>query len=961
MDSFDAFIYNHYVDPEDEAGVIHLFGLTPENQSVYVKVNGFTPYMYIELPESIDWSKEASKQSMLSAISNLPYDIQPVITSFMDKKKLYMANMKPDNSDHRTYKFLFVSFRNTTIRMEFMKKMYSTYVNGQRIKLKFHEQDATPMLQFSTCRGISQCGWITGRGKYFKEGKDMIRESICNIEYTCEWKYIYKCKDEAVLKKVPKPIVLCFDCEANSSNISAMPSGKKPADKMFQVAFAANRHGEEKVDKYLLSLGNPSQEIVGMDVKIYEYANEGDLLCGFADLIIEIDPQVITGYNILGWDFKYLIERAKLNGVMAHFSKFGYLNGIQAKEVNIEWSSGAFNKQHFIFINSPGRLLIDTMSYVKANHKFSNYKLDTVAGEILKEYKDPLTHKGIFKCYRMFTPKSLGICGKYCYQDANVTLKLFNKLKIWVGACQMAIIFNVGMMDLYTQGQQVKIYAQVYRDCLSRNFVVQKDGYICGEDESYTGALVFDPVPGMYEWVVTFDFASLYPSVMMANNICYSTLVPPDCTTIKDEDCHVFKWTDTIKKKKTVTLVERNYRFLKKPIGIVPQLLFNLTSERKKTKKEMGLVHDEMDKTDDLEKKKDLELYYSVLDMRQNALKVGANSIYGGLGVRRGKLPFMPGAMCTTCGGRESIMKAKDMLEKLYPGINVYGDTDSLMYIFDNIKELLAKGGAKAVEEYAMAVSKEVSKIFPEPMKLEYENTAVQFLIFTKKRYKTLLTDGKYKIKGIMTNRRDNAPCCRGLYGGMLDYMFAGKSQSETEMYIIDELNKIYSHFNSTKDYTITKSIKELDHYKNREPEQVDMVKRAKQFSNKLLDSSIHTDTDYYLRGLPAHVQLAEKMRRRGMYVEPGSRIEFVITTAGGVKGKIWQKIESSDYYKTHATIIKLDMNYYSKSLVNPCDQAMEVMYGLKQFVKKQRELRIQKQAVNDDILWNFKNKVSLE
>jgi DNA polymerase elongation subunit (family B) len=985
MESFTTFVYSWHADEE---GVIHMFGMSPENKTIHVEVPDFTPYTYMELPIGIEWT-DMRRNAILSSIKEFPLEIQPVTKSFMNKQKLYYANVtknpnydqemkvfenketkepKPEKYKYKTYPYLFLAFQTREATLGFIKKMsYGTYIPslGRKIKFKFHEQDASSFLQLSTCRNIPMTGWINGKGKSY-EGINKFAST--DFSFRTSWKDLDPCKDPSILQMVPCPKILMFDCEANSDNIATMPKNR-PNDKIFQISLAVMIHGSSSIEKHLLSLGNPSQAGVGEGIKIHEYKNEGDLLVGFTQLIHQINPQIIGGYNILGWDFSYMIQRAKLLGVFTEFTKMGYLMGVQSKEKKISWSSSAFNAQNFIFLDIVGRLVIDMLPIIKKDFKFNKYDLGSVSTEILGQTKDPLTHKGIFKCYRIFSPESLALCGKYCCQDANVTLLLFDKLKTWIGSCQMASIFKVPIIDLYTQGQQVKLYAQVYQNVLNKNFVVEKDGYICEEDESYTGAIVLEPTPGLYEDVITFDFASLYPSVIIAGNICYSTLV--NDLTIPDSDCNVFEWSDHVNcehdtqkrtSKEHVLCCQRKYRFLKSPRGVLPSLLIDLISARKSTKKELESVESKIKEEKDIERKKALSMYATVLDMRQLAIKVISNSFYGGMGVRRGKLPFMPGAMVTTAGGREAILKAQKLLNQKCPHRDIYGDTDSLMVTMDEIKSFKNTEGKtdyKKLEEYANQISAEISKEFPPPMKLEFENISKKFFILTKKRYMAELTNGKYKKRGVMVSRRDNASACRFIYEFMLKGIFAEKTQQIMEIEVLDLLNDLYSHKFATKEYCITKSIKEIDQYKIKPPDK-DPLKRAKQFANKFLDPAVHTDVDYLLRALPAHVQLAERMRRRGMIVEPGSRLEYIITVSGGSKGKIWQKIESADYYKEHSDMIRLDMNYYCKSLVNPGDQVLFTMYKKKDFFKEQYSFRLLKADCLKELLRLFNTRIEL-
>ena len=102
--------------------------------------------------------------------------------------------------------------------------------------------------------------------------------------------------------------------------------------------------------------------------------------------------------------------------------------------------------------------------------------------------------------------------------------------------------------------------------------------------------------------------------------------------------------------------------------------------------------------------------------------------------------------------------------------------------------------------------------------------------------------------------------------------------------------------------------------------------------------------TDHYISlQLPAQVQLAEKMRRRGLRVDAGSRIEYVVTDMGGLKAKQFQKLEDPEYQKKHSSIIRIDYLYYIKNAINPLDQALSVAFKMEKFTEKQHKLMCQK------------------
>ena len=100
-------------------------------------------------------------------------------------------------------------------------------------------------------------------------------------------------------------------------------------------------------------------------------------------------------------------------------------------------------------------------------------------------------------------------------------------------------------------------------------------------------------------------------------------------------------------------------------------------------------------------------------------------------------------------------------------------------------------------------------------------------------------------------------------------------------------------------------------------------------------------------------------MRKRGLRVDPGSRLEYVVTTNGGIKAKLFEKIEDPDYQQKHSSVVKIDPLYYLKLAVNPLDQALEVQYGLKNFASDQYKLRVKKYKYLEELKKHFEPKIS--
>ena len=176
--------------------------------------------------------------------------------------------------------------------------------------------------------------------------------------------------------------------------------------------------------------------------------------------------------------------------------------------------------------------------------------------------------------------------------------------------------------------------------------------------------------------------------------------------------------------------------------------------------------------------------------------------------------------------------------------------------------------------------------------------------------------------------------------------------------YIICELNKLCSGFYDYKKFLVTKSVGDLVNYKIRELHNEEKKRLKRMFDLKIYN---YSDQDflrlgfeqwlekddagkkYRIKCLPAHVQLAQKMRDRGLRVDPGSRLEYLVTMNGGVKAKQFEKIEDPKFQQRYADVIKLDYYYYLHLLINPLDQVLNVVYKLEDFTKQQYKLRIQK------------------
>jgi DNA polymerase elongation subunit (family B) len=200
------------------------------------------------------------------------------------------------------------------------------------------------------------------------------------------------------------------------------------------------------------------------------------------------------------------------------------------------------------------------------------------------------------------------------------------------------------------------------------------------------------------------------------------------------------------------------------------------------------------------------------------------------MGVKRGYLPFLPGAMCTTARGRQSIEKASKFLVENYGAKLIYGDTDSCYISFPQFS---TEKDSKNLDMFCRKVEEETSSLFPRPMKFAYEEAIYwRYLILSKKRYMALKCDVEGKIKdkiekrGVLLSRRDNSAFSRDFYSKIIMKTFY-KEKFETIIHTIrdevdklnnptltDESQRISINSITDKDLAISKSIGDIKDYK---------------------------------------------------------------------------------------------------------------------------------------------------
>uniref|UniRef100_A0A8C3MI60 DNA polymerase n=1 Tax=Geospiza parvula TaxID=87175 RepID=A0A8C3MI60_GEOPR len=432
-----------------------------------------------------------------------------------------------------------------------------------------------------------------------------------------------------------------------------------------------------------------------------------------------VDPDIVTGYNIHNFDLPYLIQRAQVLQVSS-FPYLGRVRGVPSQVKDSAFQSRQLGRREGKVVTTPGRVTVDMLQV----RDTPGHSWDTPGAHFLHEQKEDVPH-GIITELQNGDAQTRRRLALYCLKDAVLPLRLLERLMTLVTLVEMARVTAVPLSYLLTRGQQVKVVAQLLRQAMQEDLllpVVKSEG---GED--FEGATVIEPLKGYYDVpIATLDFSSLYPSIMIAHNLCYTTLLPPGGPqkhgSAGPRGFHPHPHR--------AALCDPRVRR-----GVLPRVLEGLLAARSRVKAALAEEQDP--------------------ERRQ--------VVYGFTGAQAGRLPCLEISQSVTGFGRQMIERTKQLVESQYPDVQVvYGDTDSVMcrLAVPSVPEAAALG---------RAVATWVSGHFPSPIRLEFEKVYLPYLLISKKRYAGLCFPGgsggapKLDCKGLEAVRRDNCPLAANL------------------------------------------------------------------------------------------------------------------------------------------------------------------------------------------------------
>ncbi len=623
----------------DNKPVILIWGITDSGDPVLILDDTFRPYFYVLPEDGVDLETLATRVKTLSRPPS------PITKVEVVERRYYGKPVKV--------------LRVETVIPEFVREYREKVrkIEGVRDVL---EADIRFAMRYIIDRSAIPCTWYEAEVEEV-EGERRYRARVYRLL--------------SGLKQVDRDLppdlrVVAFDIEVYN------PAGS-PRPKHDPVIIIATYDGREV--KQFLAEGS------GKSIR------DAGAIRSFVSYVKELDPDIIVGYNSNGFDWPYLLERAKINNVRLDV---GRVKGAEPR-------SSAYGH-----ISVPGRLNVDLYDFAQEIGEVKIKSLEEVADYLGVMKKD---ERVLIPWYRLYeywdNEEKRRTLLRYSRDDVIATYGLSEKFLPF--AIQLSALTGLPLDQVGAASVGYRLEWYLMREAFRFGELVPNR--VERRAESYKGAIVLEPKKGVHENVAVLDFSSMYPNLMIKYNIGPDTFVEGEC---EEDECYV--------------IPEVGYKFRKEPPGFFKNVLTTLLRLRKQVKSEMKKYPPDSP-------------MYRLLNERQKALKVLANATYGYMGWSGARWYFRQGAEAVTALGRATIRRAIKIAKSL--GLEViYGDTDSLFVKYDKDR----------VEEFIRRVEEELEL----EIKIDKVYRRV-FFTEAKKRYVGLLEDGRVDIVGFEAVRGD--------------------------------------------------------------------------------------------------------------------------------------------------------------------------------------------------------------
>jgi DNA polymerase delta subunit 1 len=725
-----SWYYSDFEDDElDDEGEsvmeyqIYMFGVTDDHKSITVKINDYKPYFYVQIPDSyMETDVNRFYKFIKSKLRSVEYGL--VGNSVTRKKKLYPY------LGQQKFRLMKLIFKNDKA----FKKCKYMFINQDKYPFKIEGLDKYTYNIFDAM--IEHINRFCHKNDLETTGWNSVSKYNIDTEFSntqlgiiAESKNIKPNKEKTSISRLS---IFSWDIECLPENTEEFPNPDLLNDVICMIGVTLQIYGTKSKQKFVLT-NKKCSEIE--DVVVIQGSSEEDLLINFCKFIKIVDPDLFIGYNTWGFDDNYLWKRLKLHNI--EYESFSRLGNVYTELIKKELSSSAYGNNEYKYINFIGRETFDVIEAVRREHKLESYSLNYVSEHFLKKNKVDLPYRELFEILACSNPDKIAKAAVYCIGDSELPLEIVLKLNMIPNYIEMAKTTYVPISWLLFRGQQCKVFSLIVKKVMNKRYVIpeyDRTQPVC----AFKGATVLTAKNGLYyDPIAGLDFASLYPSIMIAYNLDYSTFIADEKTmkyvkengipyeTIEweedenqtddnsetsevedvydDDGVHVASDIAKGQSEKNKSGIKKfSYSFVqcednsgnvleKGQRGILGEILLELWQGRKATKK---LMKNEKD-----------PFMYAVLNGKQLAQKVTMNSAYGFSGADKGIFPLKPIAACTTAVGRKMIKETSSMATEKFGAITIYGDSIPGYEIITVKKN--GKVSEQSIEEFASIVDKD--------------------------------------------------------------------------------------------------------------------------------------------------------------------------------------------------------------------------------------------------------------
>jgi DNA polymerase zeta len=628
-----------------------------------------------------------------------------------------------------------------------------------------------------------------------------------------------------------------------------------------------------------------------VSVDVDEEETELDLLMKMVDIVRRYDPDILTGYEVHNSSWGYLIERARLKYDVNFCDELSRMKSQSHGRFGKEEDRWGFN--HTSTVRVTGRHTINIWRAMRAELNLLQYTMENVVFHLLHRRIPHFNFADLTKWYQSRNPRDLAKVIEYFLSRVQMDLEILESNELVPRTSEQARLIGVDWFSVISRGSQYKVENIMFRIAKPENFIVVSPSrrQVGGQNALECLPLVMEPLSDFYTSpMLVLDFQSLYPSVMIAYNYCYSTFLG-----------RVVSWRGT--NKMGFTHYQREHRLLellKDHINIAPNGIMYVKGTIRKSllAKMLGeILETRVMVKSGMKVDKDDKTLQRLLNNRQLALKLIANVTYGYTSASfSGRMPCSEIADSIVQTARETLEKSIALIHSVerWGAEVVYGDTDSLF--------VYLKGRTRAQAfDIGEDIAATITKSNPRPVKLKFEKVYHPCVLLAKKRYvgfKYEHRDQKepeFDAKGIETVRRDGTPAEQKIEEKALKILFRTADLSQVKSFFQSQCAKIMRGEISIQDFCFAKEVR-LGTYSDKGPPPPGALISAR--------------------------KMLEDPRLEPQY---GERVPYVVIT-GGPQARLIDRCVAPEVL-LHDAQSELDAEYYiSKNIIPPLERIFNLV-----------------------------------